>query len=139
MRNVTNQPEPTTPRAADHLSGRTWDSTVGGHDEIIVRGDAQGTILFVSESCRAMGYDPKELIGLSAEALVHPEDREKFRANTASIFNPEIVRPADRLHRYRRADGSWVWLEGHPTVLPGHDGRRGDILNIFRVVTEMQA
>ena len=131
MQNVSEEP--------GHRAPETFWERASAAEEIIVRGDAKGTILFVSDSCRALGYVPTELVGLPADALVHPDDREKLRANTASIFDPDIAKPADRIHRYRHADGSWVWLEGHPTILPGHDGRLGNILNVFRVVTEAAA
>ena len=117
-------PEP----AADELA-------VGVFEDIVIRADAKGTILFVSDSCIALGYEPHELIGLSGETLVHPDDWAKFQANTASLFDPNLPnKPADRVHRYRHHDGSWVWLRGQPSILPSHDGRQGDILNVFQAV-----
>ena len=102
---------------------------------LIVRADGRGHIVFISDTCRRLGYDPDDLIGQPAVAFVHPEDRAKFIANSASLHGPiQQPTPADRRHRYRCADGSWIWLEGHPRMIPAPDGRRGDIVNVFRIV-----
>ncbi len=41
-----------------------------------------------------------------------------------------------REFRYRRKDGSWAWLEGHPMIMPSFEGRVGDIIGVFCDVTE---
>jgi PAS domain S-box-containing protein len=108
--------------------------------DLIVRADAQGLILYVSAGCRALGYEPEDLIGHLAADFVHPDDRAKLAANTASLFVADAAgRPVNREHRFRCKDGSWVWLEGRPTVLPSADGRLGDVLNRFRDVTARRA
>ena len=108
--------------------------------DLIVRADAQGVILYVSAGCRTLGYEPEDLIGRLATDLVHPDDRAKLAANTASLFSDHAPgRPVNREHRFLCKDGSWIWLEGHPTVLPSADGRQGDVLNRFRDVTRRRA
>lgn len=117
--------------------GPAATETLDDADCLIVRADGRGHIVFISETCRRMGYDPADLIGQPAVAFVHPEDRAKFIANSAGLHGPTAgPPPADRRHRYRCADGSWVWLEGHPTVIPTPDGRRGDIVNVFRILED---
>jgi PAS domain S-box-containing protein len=106
-------------------------------DDLVVRANAQGDILYVSESCRRLGYEPEELIGRSAVDFVHPDDMARFAANGSRLFSSETPgEPVNREFRYRRKDGTWAWLEGHPTILPARDGRLGDILNVFCDVTE---
>ena len=108
--------------------------------DLVVRADARGVILYVSETCRAFGYEPEDLVGRLASDFVHPDDRGKLSANTASLFAPDAPgRPVNREHRFRCKDGSWVWFEGRPTVLPTPDGRLGDVLNRFRDVTARRA
>ena len=109
-------------------------------DDLIVKCDAQGVILYVSARCRAFGYEPDDLIGRLATDFVHPDDRAKLAANTASLFTADAPgRPANREHRFLCKDGSWIWLEGRPTVLSSADGRHGDVLNRFRDVTSRRA
>ena len=70
-----------------------------------------GTMLYHSPSIeRVAGYTPSELLGNSLLAFVHPEDSPSVRAalerltlNVGSVAPPEF--------RFRRKDGSWVWLE----------------------------
>jgi PAS domain S-box-containing protein len=105
--------------------------------DVIVRAALDGTLLYVSPACRASGYEPEELVGTSAERLVHPEDLERFRANTLGLSLGEAPDPsANRQHRYRTADGRWVWFEGNPQIVRDADGRATEIVNVFRDVTE---
>jgi len=70
-----------------------------------------GTMLYHSPSLeRVAGYKPSELLGKSLLALVHPEDApavrgalERLTLKVGSASPPE--------YRFRRKDGSWVWLE----------------------------
>lgn len=106
-----------------------------GAEDLIVRADARGHILFVSDSCRRLGYEPEDLMGQPGIAFVHPDDWAKFAANSASLYAAAPgEQPADRRHRFRCADGSWRWLEGHPLVIPTPDGRPGDVVNVFTFV-----
>ncbi|WP_372785814.1 PAS domain-containing protein [Phenylobacterium sp.] len=107
-----------------------------GVGDIVVRADARGFILYISDSCRAFGYEPAEIVGQHGAFLVHPDDLARFADNSARLF--ERVAPGQRVNRefrYRRKDGTWAWLEGHPTILPSFDGRLGDVLNVFCDVT----
>ncbi|WP_293366071.1 PAS domain S-box protein [Phenylobacterium sp.] len=112
----------------------------GGADDLVVRADSRGVILYVSESCRNLGYEPQELIGRLGADFVHPDDLTGFAANSARLFVPDVGdERVRREFRYLRKDGSWAWLEGHPTILPASDGRLGDVLNVFCDVTDRRA
>ena len=105
--------------------------------DVIVRTALDGTLLYVSPACRTMGYEPEELVGTAADRLVHPDDRERFMANSEPLFAgqaPELAR--DRQHRYLAGDGRWVWLEGNPQIVRDAQGRATEIVNVFRDVTE---
>jgi len=105
--------------------------------DVIVRGDLQGTLLYVSPACRAMGYEPEDLIGTAADRLLHPDDRERFNANSAPLLAGEEPDPSTtRQHRYLTADGRWVWFEGNPKLVRDAEGRAIEIVNVFRDVTE---
>jgi PAS domain S-box-containing protein len=132
MPDVRRDPEP--PRVAPIAAAPT------SADDLVVRSDARGVILYVSESCRGLGYEPRDLIGRSGADFVHPDDLARFAANSARLFGRDAGdEPVNREFRYLRKDGSWAWLEGHPTILPARDGRLGDILNVFCDVTARRA
>jgi PAS domain S-box-containing protein len=106
-------------------------------EDLVVRADVRSEILYVSDSCRSLGYEPEELVGRLACEFVHPDDLARFAANTRRLFTTQVGEgPVDREFRYRRKDGTWAWLVGHPTILPTRDGRLGDILNVFCEVTQ---
>lgn len=109
-------------------------------DELVVRADARGVILYISSACQMLGYQPEDVLGRIGAEFVHPEDRARFITNTMGLFahgGPDAR--ADREHRFRCKDGSYRWLEGHPMVQPSPDGRLGDVVNVFRDVTEHRA
>ncbi|WP_332768735.1 PAS domain S-box protein [Phenylobacterium sp.] len=105
--------------------------------DIVVRAGLDGLLLYVSPSCRALGYRPEELIGQPFFPLVHPDDEARFAANHAALLSGEpIDRAIDRVIRYRAKDGQWIWLEGNPQLIRDAAGRPIEILNAFRNVTE---
>jgi len=67
---------------------------------------AEGTIEYVSPAYRqVLGYAPETLVHQPYMELLHPEDHSPFLA----------ARDAGHAlqYRMRRADGSWVWVEGN--------------------------
>ncbi|CAN5297791.1 hypothetical protein BH10PSE3_BH10PSE3_30790 [soil metagenome] len=104
--------------------------------DVIVRAALDGTLLYVSPACRAMGYEPEELVGTAADRLVHPDDRERFLANSGLLYAGQVSDTADRQHRYLTGDGRWIWMEGNPQVVRDATGRPTEIVNVFRDVTE---
>ncbi len=74
--------------------------------DVIVRCALDGTLLYVSPACRAWGYEPEDLIGTTADRLVHPDDLERFVANSRQLYRGETPDPTvNRQHRYRSGDG----------------------------------
>lgn len=131
-------PEPT--RAAGCGSERSQPvggSGPAGGADLVVRADAAGVILYVSANFRTLGYEPDELVGRFGVEFVHPDDLASFTANRGRLFGREAPeQPVRREFRYRRKDGSWAWLEGHPMIMPSFEGRVGDIIGVFCDVTE---
>jgi two-component system cell cycle sensor histidine kinase/response regulator CckA len=70
-----------------------------------------GTMLYHSPSiARVAGYQPSDLLGKSFLAFVHPEDEPGVRAALERVtLNVGTAAPPE--YRFRRKDGSWVWLE----------------------------
>jgi len=84
--------------------------------------DPQGIFKYNSPSIeRILGYNQEELIGSSAFDLVHPEDHDWV----ISTYMDGVKTQSDRYveQRYRRKDGTYIWLRssGHP--LYGSDGK----------------
>jgi PAS domain S-box-containing protein len=70
-----------------------------------------GTMLYHSPSMeRVAGYLPSELLGKSFLAFVHPEDEPAVRAALERV-TLKVGSAAPPEYRFRRKDGSWVWLE----------------------------
>jgi PAS domain S-box-containing protein len=103
--------------------------------DVIVRADADGRIRFVSQAVRRYGYAPEDLIDTRADWLVHPADAEALIKATQALLRGQIDPIARRQHRFRAADGAWVWMEGNPYIVFGAKGEVVEIVNIFRDVT----
>ncbi len=118
----------------------TWEVLSQKINDLIVLTDSAGTIFYASPACKHLGYVAHELIGRTAADFVHPDDLAHFEANAAVLFG---VSPADgsadQEHRFRRKDGTWVWLEGNPSLIHGPDGQPMGLVNVFRDVTEKHA
>lgn len=94
---------------------------------------AEGVTAYISPSVRrTLGYEPEELIGQSAFALVHPEDVPGlWTAFVSGAQEPGAVRRAE--YRYKHKDGSWRILE---SVGINFLDRAGAIIISSRDITE---
>lgn len=79
--------------------------------DIITLLDHDGTIRYQSPSItRVLGYQPEELSGTNAFALIHPEDLPHVEQLFRQIAHiPLAVERVE--YRFRHRDGSWRWLE----------------------------
>ncbi|HZZ31750.1 MAG TPA: PAS domain S-box protein, partial [Phenylobacterium sp.] len=115
----------------------SWEILAQHINDLIIVTDLNGAIFYASPAVRQMGYEPHELIGLTGADLIHPDELPRFLANRPHVHSGDgAFRQDDREHRFRKRDGSWIWLEGNPSLLYGPDGRPASVLNIFRDVTE---
>jgi PAS domain S-box-containing protein len=103
--------------------------------DLIVRADARGFLTYVSPAARRYGYEPEDLIGLNQSALVHPDDAESLTSKTVALLRGELDPTIKRHHRYKTADGQWIWFEGNPQIVRDDQGEVVEIINIFRDVT----
>ncbi|EMA60336.1 sensor histidine kinase [Halorubrum lipolyticum] len=73
--------------------------------------NSDGTITYVSPSVtRTLGYEPKELVGEVGYEYQHPDDRDAVADAIESLqTNPDPTQIIET--RFRRADGSWCWIE----------------------------
>lgn len=118
----------------------TWEILSAHVNELIILADLSGTIFYASPSCRRLGYAQHELIGGGGVDFVHPDDLERFTANWRALFETsEACGERDREHRIRCKDGSWLWMEGSPSLLPSGDGGVAGIINVFRDISERRS
>jgi two-component system cell cycle sensor histidine kinase/response regulator CckA len=81
--------------------------------------DHDGRVVYASPSHeRVLGYAPGDLVGTDPRELVHPEDLAAAHSALGSFGG---LAPRYRL---RHRDGSWVYVEGHATTIPGDSGSR---------------
>ena len=109
--------------------------------DLVLKYDLDATILYASSACRRFGYAPEDLIGTRGFELIHPDDHEYAGAVIAKQLRGEgDLRPEDvREFRVRKADGTWIWMEGNPSVIRDHEGRPVAIINSLRDVNARKA
>ena len=104
--------------------------------DMITRSSPDGRLLYVSPAAkRILGYEPHELIGRVGMELVHPEDVERIRRERTEIVASDDARTVTL--RFRRKDGSYVWLEAVAQAV--HDPKTGALVELVgasRDVTE---
>ncbi|TAL28516.1 MAG: PAS domain S-box protein [Phenylobacterium sp.] len=123
-----------TIRSADDVEG-VIAFVAAQTSDVILRASAAGEITYISPTVRRYGYEPEDLIGGAIGILVHPDDAPSLNANNRALLRGEIDPSLYREHRYRTADGDWVWLEGNPHLVFDDKGQVVEIVNIFRDVT----
>jgi PAS domain S-box-containing protein len=109
--------------------------------DLILKYELDGGVVYASSAARQFGYEPEQLIGVNGYELIHPDDREHGAAVLADLLrddgqaDPTLLRE----HRLRRADGSWVWMEGNPAVVRDAAGRPVAIVNSLRDISARKA
>ncbi|RYZ26951.1 MAG: PAS domain S-box protein, partial [Chitinophagaceae bacterium] len=77
---------------------------------VISKISASGKFMEVNDSCTAvLGFEPKELIGRRVLDFFHPDEFLAFVSG--SLVFPESPMQEPVLHRFLKADGSYVWFE----------------------------
>ncbi len=108
--------------------------------DVVFQFDLQHRLLYASPAVRRYGYEVEELIGMSASELAHPDDLPKIQALVRDLISgdpPDANR--DRTYRGRAKDGSYVWMDGQPTVVRDAQGRPISIVTLLRDITQYKA
>lgn len=106
--------------------------------DIITIHDPDGITTFESPSAaRVLGYAPGQLIGRNPFDSIHPRDVAKVREAFESVLRGSD-QPGPVEFRFRRADGSWIHLEGVGNNLLSYTGIGGIVLT-SRDITQRKA
>lgn len=121
--------------AAMQLSVERFRALIQNAKDLISVVDAEGKLIYESPSVETiLGYKPEEVVGDSAFALVHPDDRSSLQETFEKVIqNPEKTLSVDL--RMKHKDGSWRILEATSSNLLDHPAVRGVVAN-SRDVTE---
>lgn len=105
-------------------------------DEAFVQVDDRGQVAWASPAISSLlGWPPGELVGRGPGELAHPEDAECLRAAWA----PVLARPQAVAARFRRADGTYAWLEVRGRDLPTMEGSPPLRMSRLRDMRELMA
>ncbi|QUD87773.1 PAS domain-containing hybrid sensor histidine kinase/response regulator [Phenylobacterium montanum] len=103
------------------------------HGEVAVQSRADGSIAFVSDTCRQLGYAPDELLGANALDLIHPHDRRGAIRSRRRLLKGRLRQTeGPRDFRIRCKDGGYVAMEASSTAIRGSDGRVGGVITVLR-------
>jgi PAS domain S-box-containing protein len=84
---------------------RIWNVS----QDLLLVADLDGKYLSVNPAWTAsLGWSEAELLGKSSQWMLHPEDRERTRAETARLAAGKITQRFET--RFRHKDGSYRWL-----------------------------
>jgi diguanylate cyclase (GGDEF)-like protein/PAS domain S-box-containing protein len=88
---------------------------------VMIRG-LDGKIMMANDAFVAMlGYTHEELIQLTTEQFMHPDDHEKSDRDMQALFDHAVDSyTAER--RYRHRDGYWVWTRVNVALVIDDDG-----------------
>ncbi len=95
-----------------------------------------GRFLYASPSSEALlGYRPEELVGRDPYDFVAPDDRDRVRRDH---HDPVLASQKTQViaYRFRRADGSYVWLETVTEAVTGPTGEVARLVCSSRDLTE---
>jgi diguanylate cyclase (GGDEF)-like protein/PAS domain S-box-containing protein len=106
---------------------------------VVALSDVDGVRSYVSPASeRVLGWRPEELVGRSAIEFIHPDDRHALRdANKALVAEGG---QSSASYRFRRPDGSWLWIDGHARLRGRAEGGAPmDYVVVMRDATERKA
>jgi diguanylate cyclase (GGDEF)-like protein/PAS domain S-box-containing protein len=106
--------------------------------DVIMLSEDGRTFTWVSESAEAaLGWRPADLIGQPAVAYIHPDD---ISALVESIERSEATGAVARLRsRWRRPDGSYVWVESAGRHFTDPAGAEGRVISVHVIEDQVRA
>lgn len=98
--------------------------------DLISRHARDGTFLYASQAARELlGYEPDELIGVSAYQLFHPTDLDDLLSKSPQVYYHDGF--YQQTYRFRAKAGHYVWFE--TTSRTRRDSTTGELIDILCV------
>ncbi|MFQ3786733.1 PAS domain S-box protein [Halomonas sp. A29] len=98
--------------------------------DLISRHARDGTFLYASQAARdLLGYEPEELIGVSAYDLFHPSDLGDLLNKSPRVYYHDGF--YQQTYRFRAKDGHYVWFE--TTSRTRRDPATGELIDVLCV------
>jgi PAS domain S-box-containing protein len=108
--------------------------------DIVIQLDADDRLVYISPSCRELGYTQAEMIGRRGVEFVHPEDRPSVIETVRTLKATGCIDTRrERRRRLLHKDGSWRWYEGSPSNILDASGKIVGLINILRDVHAQRA
>lgn len=110
---------------------------VENQSDMVVKVDAEGRFLFVSQSyCNMFGKSEKQLLGNTFMPLVHEDDRKATAESFEKIKSPPHCVEIEQ--RAKTVNG-WRWLSWTDTAILDKDGNVKEIIGVGRDITDKKA
>ncbi|MCC5882193.1 MAG: PAS domain S-box protein [Halomonas sp.] len=98
--------------------------------DLISRHARDGTFLYASQAARSLlGYEPEELIGVSAYDLFHPADLADLLNKSPRVYYHDGF--YQHTYRFRAKNGRYVWFE--TTSRTRRDPTTGELIDVLCV------
>ncbi len=93
--------------------------TAAARDAICLH-DSNGAYTWISEgAAEVLGWPTDVLLGRNPYEMFHPDDKDRIRESHEALLAGS--RPRSLTYRYRRADGTYTWVETETAVVPATD------------------
>jgi PAS domain S-box-containing protein len=105
---------------------------------MIARNSLYGEVMYVSPGSKLVfGYEPEEMIAMSAVEMTHPDDIDAVAVMIGDMLDLGKDHPDEPIYfRARHKNGHWVWIESNPTLI--HDpvtGKPMEFIDVLRDIT----
>jgi PAS domain S-box-containing protein len=126
-------------QAALAVTARDFQTLAENSTDVILRIDRDLNVVYISPSCRQLGYEPAQLIGRRVDVFVSPEEHDSIMSNLAALMRGDLIPPPMFERQLRTAAGDFVWVEGSPRVLLDDQGQPAGMVTQLRDITAKRA
>ena len=117
---------------------RRFRALVQSSSDLVFVVDNSGSVSYASPSCmKVLGYEPDQLLGSTAGAMIHEGDIDALRASVLRAVET-AGQSVEFSVRVRHENGAWHWLEGLATNLLDDPAVEGIVINA-RDITQRRA